>query len=309
MREVWKKRSLSAKQVERILWLYRGKRTFEEKTDEDFNNMMSDLSEKSDKPCDCPDRLIRRKVETEYIDTMQTFVWGKERQGGVILYLHGGAYAFQPTISHYHAVEAIASAADCRVYFPIYPKIPKYTFKDCYPLLDRLYSKILEENPDSDITIMGDSAGGGLALGFSMWLRDFNLPLPKNIILLSPWLDVTMSGKNLNKYEKRDPMLSAWGLKKMGFLWADSDPDSTILPYVSPMYGDFSGLPGITLFIGTHDILFPQSVRFSRIMEQRGKSYDAYIGNKLNHVFAVYPIPEARRTQKIISEIIRPETQ
>lgn len=80
---------------------------------------------------------------------------------------------------------------------------------------------------------MGDSAGGGLALGLAHALHNESVPQPKQLVLLSPWLDVTMSHPEIPKYEDADPILSSWGLKRVGELWAYS-ADNTNHIYVSP---------------------------------------------------------------------------
>ena len=304
MFEEWKKRSVMGKEAERIIWLSKRKKIFKEMTDKDFERQMKNAARTSDKPFENPEIIIRRHISEEYIDTMQTFIWGNDSENSkVIIYLHGGAYAYQPVLLHFTAVDDIARKTNSKVYFPIYPKIPKYCFRDVYPLIDRLYGEVLKVTEPQNITIMGDSAGGGLALGFINWLADFNLPMPKNLILLSPWLDVTMSNKLMEKYEKKDPLLSIWGLERMGRLWAGGESD-LMSPYVSPIYGINEYSVNITLFVGTHELFYPEIIRFHRQLAKQKTEHNLIIAHKLNHVFPIMPIPEGRRSKNIISEII-----
>ncbi len=304
MVEEWKKRSIRGKEVERLIWLSGQKRLFKPMTDEEFHKQMENARAASQKPVDNPDKFLRRYIKEMYIENMQTFVWGnKSPDCHTIIYFHGGAYVYQPMMLHFKAVDNIARATNAKVYFPIYPKTPEYNFRDVFPLIDRLYAEVLKTTRPENITLMGDSAGGGIVLGFALWLKDFALPQPKNLILLSPWLDVTMSNKALEKYDKKDPLLSPWGLKKMGRLWADGS-NNMILPYISPIYGDHSGLGKITIFVGTHEIFYPEMMRFHKILGKQKIDHNLIIAHKLNHVFPIVPIPEGRRSQKWIENII-----
>ena len=78
---------------------------------------------------------------------------------------------------------------------------------------------------------MGDSSGGGLALSFNEYLAINNLKQPNDLILLSPWLDITLSSEKIETYEKKDPMLSCEPLREIGMLWAnDIDPKDYRIP-------------------------------------------------------------------------------
>ncbi len=308
MFQEWKKRSIRAKEVERIIWFSGQKKLFREMSETEFQKQMSDAQKINDKPFGNPEKIIRRHIEERYIDTMQTFVWGGDndntkKDNKTIIYLHGGAYVYQPMILHFKAADHIAKSTNSRVYFPIYPKLPKYRFNDTYPLIDQLYSEILQTTAPENITMIGDSAGGGIALGFALWLKEFDLPQPKNIVLLSPWLDVTMCNKSLYKYDKKDPLLSPWGLRRMGSMWAGGE-DGMLLPYVSPIYGDCKGTAKITMLVGTHELFYPEVIRFHKQLNKQKIEHNLIIAHKLNHDFAVMPIPEGRRSQRIISDII-----
>ncbi len=307
MTEEWKKRSLMGKEAERLIWLSGKKKNFMEMSDENFDKMVKALETESDKPFPSPEKFLRKKLEEVYLDEMQMFVWNASTDcDRVILYLHGGAYLYQPMILHFKMVDTIAKAVNAKVYFPIYPKAPKHTYNETYALLDKLYGEILKTTPPEKITIMGDSAGGGLALGLAQWLRDFDVPQPKDIVLLSPWIDANMSNKHLHKYDKKDPLLSVWGLKRMGQLWTGKSND-LFTPMVSPIYGDMTDLGKLSIFVGTHELFYPEMTRFDKILDGLGIEHNLIIGHKLNHVFPVMPIPEARKAQKRIAEIILDE--
>jgi acetyl esterase/lipase len=94
---------------------------------------------------------------------------------------------------------------------------------------------------------MGDSAGGGFALALAQALLEKELPQPGNIILISPWLDITMTNPEIPAFEEKDPMLAVYGLAEIGKVYAgNTDPGHYML---SPINGPVVGLAPITLFM------------------------------------------------------------
>lgn len=150
---------------------------------------------------------------------------------------------------------------------------------------------------------MGDSAGGGFAPALAQLIFEKGLPQPKHIILLSPWLDITLDNPEINaSLEQTDPMLGIYGAVELGKLYAgDSDRKNYLL---SPMYGKIKGLADITLFMGTQEILLPDGRKFKAIAKEEGVEIQYYEYPGMNHVFPVYPIPESKQARKIIVETI-----
>lgn len=154
---------------------------------------------------------------------------------------------------------------------------------------------------DKPIIIMGDSAGGGLSVAFCEYLAANDLPQPENLIPISPWLDVSMSGD----YDdvEFDPMLGVDGLREMGETWAAGlDPKDY---KVSPLFGDVEGLAKTTLFVGTHEIFYPDVVKFYNKLIDNGVDAELNVGEGMTHVYAIYPlVPESKEAFKHIVEII-----
>ncbi len=115
---------------------------------------------------------------------------------------------------------------------------------------------------------MGDSAGGGLALAFVMKQQNESAALPAQIILLSPWLDVTMTNPEIEVIQKNDVTLKADQLILAGKAWASKKETNNYM--VSPIYGSLEGLPKISVFIGTHDILAADCRKLKVMMEKKG---------------------------------------
>ncbi len=151
---------------------------------------------------------------------------------------------------------------------------------------------------------MGDSAGGGFALALAQLLLEKGLSQPGKIILLSPWLDITMKNPDAYVLEDKDPMLGIYGLIQMGKAYAG---DTNLNHYLlSPINGKINGLGKISLFIGTHEVFLPDARRFRDIALSQGARINYFEYPKMNHIFVLYPIPEAKKaTKEIIVNIIR----
>lgn len=153
-----------------------------------------------------------------------------------ILYLHGGAYINDASVYQWKFCDKIVQETNAEVIFPIYPLAPNHTWAETYDLLTEVYQDILNDT-DAPVIIMGDSAGGGLAVSFCEYLSEMNLEQPDKMILLSPWMDVSMSNPAAADYEASDPMLSAYGLIEMGKCWAGELEltDYRVSPMVLPL--------------------------------------------------------------------------
>ena len=219
----------------------------------------------------------------------------------LVLYLHGGAYINDASVYHWKLCDRLAQELNAKVVFPIYPLTPKHTWEETYALITAVYQNTLE-TAEIPIIIMGDSAGGGLSVAFCEYINALDLTQPDKLILFSPWLDVSMSNPDAANYEKADPMLSAYGLIEMGKCWAG---DLDIQDYkVSPIFGDISTLHDVYLFVGTREIFYPDIMRFHEMLAKQGSITQLYIGEGMNHVYPLYPIPEAEDAMDTICGII-----
>lgn len=294
-------RSLTSWIAERYLWVSGTRVTKGQMTSKHY------LSEaqKQSKNYKIPKVTTDQKIAT--IKGMRVVTWNDKsnKKQRVLLYLHGGAYISEASKIQMAGINNIAKKLNAKVIMPIYPLAPRYTYKMAYSKLGLLYKKTLKTTQNSQkITLIGDSAGGGLALGFSMYARDHQLQQPKDIILLSPWLDVSMTNPSIKKYEKVDPMLTTWSLRVAGKAWAGSKT-AMYKPYVSPIYGNFKHLGRISIFVGTHEEFLSDNQKLNKILTQEKISHTYVQADKMNHVYAVYPTPEAKKAQTRIAKIIK----
>ena len=209
-----------------------------------------------------------------------------------VLYLHGGGYVSHADRVHWRYVVRLSQRLDARVVFPVYPLAPVHTWRDSHPSMLRLFERIAIESP-AGVTVMGDSAGGGYALSLAQQLARRCGPQPTNVVLISPWLDVTNSSIGTDEANRRDPWLKLSRLRIAGSWWAGDD--DVRLPEVSPLYGDLAGLPPTLMFCGTRDTLYPQCRELAD--RARGTEWDlTYVEQPdLLHEYPILPIPEATR--------------
>src|SRR4051794_6648363 len=156
------------------------------------------------------------------------------------VYLHGGAYISEIAPQHWELISRLADAG-VRVEVPIYGLAPEHTYRDAYPFVAAVYRDLLGEVDASAVTVVGDSAGGGLALGFAQTLEAAGLPQPRRLVLLSPWLDLTLGNPELPAVEARDPWLSSTGLREVGRAWAGGGGPTD--PRLRPLNGAPAGPP------------------------------------------------------------------
>lgn len=172
-----------------------------------------------------------------------------------IIYFHGGSYVAEATQNHWDFLENIVKDTGYTVIMPDYPLTPKYHYQDVYDMVEPLYKEIVESVGNENVILMGDSAGGGLALGLYEKMAEETVTLPVKTILISPWLDVRLENEKIQEIEKKDTILNKEALKLAGIAYAGKDGINSYL--VNPIDGDVSTLKNIKIFIGTDDILNP----------------------------------------------------
>ena len=251
---------------------------------------------------DPPLKKIRARMEKEIIGGVDTWFMERGRKKAVI-YLHGGSYCEQPVIQHWQFCDRLTRETDATVIFPLYKMAPDYTFETAYVYLTELWERMLKTYDADRLVLMGDSAGGGLALAFAEYLkRETALPQPGQIILFSPWLDLSMETEIPAKLAKQDPTLVAEMLRDAGLIWAGG---TDLHDYrLSPIFGDLKGLAPMTVYVGTHEIFLPDSRKFRERCLREEAQLRMVEEEKMNHVYALYPIPEARKVQAEVFALI-----
>lgn len=231
--------------------------------------------------------FLTNKMDEKESEEIKDISYGDNySKDGVVLYLHGGAYVNQLNMQHRTYCYILSRILKRRVIALAYPLTPKHTYRDSYELLCEEYNE-LRDSYDA-VTLMGDSAGAGLALGFCQYLNSIDSKLPDNIIVFSPWVDVSM--KN-NYDDKDDPILGNAGLREIGKRWAGT-LDTTDYR-VSPLYGDNRNFPRTLIITGTNEIFYLDIKEYYEKLVEDNVDAEIIVGKDLFHIYPLFPIPEA----------------
>ncbi len=210
-----------------------------------------------------------------------------------VVYLHGGGFVgpIDPYQVRYAA--RMASALGARVVMPDYPLTPEHTWVDSHEPIVDLVTRQLQSS--DDVVLVGDSAGGGLALAVALTLRDRGGPQPSHLLLISPWVDLTISTPETHQVTLDDPWLFIGKMQAYAEWWAGSPADLG-RPEVSPGLGDLTGLPPALMFFGTRDSLWPGGQLLARRAKEAGWPLSTVEEPGLIHVYPILPfLPEAAR--------------
>ncbi|MFD2418824.1 alpha/beta hydrolase [Amycolatopsis pigmentata] len=293
--------SLHAKALIAAMRITRRKNTFA-----DVDKLRASF-EKRQRPEDAapPARVHRRvAVECDEIHGRPVYTLRPRTGGGSrhVLYLHGGAYVHQIQRDHWSFLTRLVERTGCTATAPVYPLAPAHHYDDTIAMVQAAYKETLGRTEPHDQILMGDSAGGGLSLVLARSLRKEGRPQPKEIVLLSPWLDITMSDEAQPELDRRDPYLAIAGLREAGALYAGSlDPRD---PAVSPLYGDLQGLGRLSTFIGTRDVLLTDARRLRTRAEAEGVPLEYHEYEGMFHAWMIANIPEAHQASEQIARLV-----
>lgn len=245
-------------------------------------------SEEDDKP-------VKSIFKSVNFNGMQVFTYGnKEKSENIILYVHGGAYVGEINIQHHLYCWMLSRKLKAYVISPVYLLAPRHKATETFGAVRELYECVIKTN--KNITLMGDSAGGGFVLAFAQYLKTINLSQPDHIITFSPWVDISMGNPPYDS--ENDPILGEIGLKKVGKSWA-GDLDTKDYK-VSPLYGDKTDLAKTLIFVGTDEIFYKDIVKYA----ENNDNVRLIIGEDLFHIYPLFPIPEAKKPFKEVKKEI-----
>jgi len=251
-----------------------------------------------------PPKSIYKKHEVQSYDVMgRKCVNVKSAQNAAkhIMYFHGGAYSAQATKPHWSLIDYMLTNAPLEVTFVNYPLAPEHKCPETIEMAMATYKKAFKGSKQ-EIILMGDSAGGGLAMAIAQVIEKENImPKPDKLVLLSPWLDISMDDELPEALAESDPVLDNETLKQAGENYA-GDMDTKNFR-CSPIYGEFGGEWQIALFTGTHDILNYQANKLKEIYKDSDK-LSFYEYEDMLHVWMLFPIPEAKDAKGKIMEFI-----
>ena len=180
-------------------------------------------------------------MQTRYVDNENGRIFYLNEDSGaqyVIFYIHGGGYLYDIIPPRWRLIDKIIGGTDAQIVVPAYRLVPFATYKEAYELIVPEYKRYVEACPDKKIILMGDSAGGGLALALTECFKQ-------------------------------------------------------------------EGIRNVTTFVGTSEIFYPDVVKLYHMLDQ-DPSNELIVAEEMNHVYPLYPIPEAKpAVDKIIRVVMR----
>lgn len=274
--------------------------TVHHKSDREVMDDVKYLPLKNDVPYVVPKHARTRKQKCYNMDGMTVITVNMtQNHKRVIVYLHGGGYVRQPRLHHWKYLNKLGNKLG-NVIVPIYPKAPNHHPLESFELMTKLYAQLCDKY--DTIVLMGDSSGGGLALALCEYWGEMGLKQPNKTILFSPWTDLTLTNPEIDEYQKKEPLICAASERIWAKVWAQ---DMSLTDWrISPVFGPMDKLGQIVLYSGDREILYPDLRKLHEVMVANGVSVKYIVGRGMNHVYQVYPIPEARRAFKdVVVEI------
>lgn len=221
-------------------------------------------------------------------NTSITEINGNAKSPKLVLFIHGGAFISGPIKNHWDAARKIAQDKDCPVWICDYPKAPENDIVEISKNIDEVYKEALAKYSKSEITLIGDSVGGTLIAALTQRLIESESKLPNKIILISPVMDASLSNPEIDRIDNLDPMLSKKGVRSAKKMCAQDMELSN--PMISPLNGSFEGFPNTVLFLGSHDITYPDQKLALEKMRQAQVEVEAFNGEEMPHIWPILPV-------------------
>ena len=203
------------------------------------------------------------------------------RSNKKVLFIHGGGFVAEAMPVHWDLCRRLARDTGCEIIFPQYPLVPESDAEGAHKMLMEVYKEFIKDSDSKDLTIRGDSAGGTFALSLSMLARDRGMKLANEIVLISPGLkmsDLNETEKKRAEYiKKQDQIIGVFPVDKISKLWYGKLELDEKRSDVGK--GDLNGLPPITMFSGTHDIMNIPARRLAKRLKKEGHEH-IYIEKK-----------------------------
>lgn len=238
-----------------------------------------------------PRRLASRCRKAEIGGVNCFWIDEANKANGVLVYLHGGAFYFGPVKEHWDYIQLIARRTGMAALMVDYRLAPQHAYPAA---LDDILSAVIESDLPERWFFLGDSSGGGKAVAATFRLKARGFTLPKKIIMMSPWVDATLTNPAINLNAHEDVMMTVERLSNAARAYA---PDLNLKdPEISPIFGNVEGLPPVLIQMGTADLLLWDCRKFYLKCLDEGVDvrYEEY--QDAFHDFMMLPfLPEAKR--------------
>ncbi|MEC8927086.1 MAG: alpha/beta hydrolase [Candidatus Thermoplasmatota archaeon] len=228
------------------------------------------------------------------------------RPNTIFVFLHGGGYCIGSSrTTHRIGLANLSKTTSCVCHSIDYRLAPQNPYPAALEDATKAWKAIVAENPDAQIILSGDSAGGGLSLALMMHLRDEGSRLPDAAVLFSPWTDLTCSSPTYKTLAKADPMLARVIPDDCASNYVPESVDRKD-PYISPVFGDFTGLPRTLILVGDREVLLDDSRRVGEKAKAAGVEIEVDIWPGMFHDWWLFgaSVPESKQCLRKVAEWI-----
>lgn len=206
----------------------------------------------------------------------------------LIFHIHGGAFFLGSLKTHRAFLTQIAARTQMQVLHVDYPLSPEHQHPEAIDALFDIYTTLLDQGVQSkDIILSGDSCGANLALALALRIQQEKLPQVSGLILLSPFLDLTLTSESLRYNAQHDALLSIETLETGIDYYVPKNMDKSD-PTISPLFADLTGLPPILVQVGSKEILLDDAQRFKERAEQTNVEVHFKIYTGMWHNFQMF---------------------
>jgi monoterpene epsilon-lactone hydrolase len=262
-----------------------------------FNEIMSHVPVAPD--------VQQKPVEPGGVDGIEVTIDGTAADK-VILYFHGGVYVIGTAVASVPLVSEVVRRAGARAITLDYRLAPENPYPAAVDDARAAYEGLLKDGIDpAQIALAGESAGAGLAVTTLLALREAGLPLPSCAFLMSPYVDLTLSGETLTDREALDPVLTPDGLRaRVPDYVGDADVAD---PQISPIFGDLSGLPPLLIQVGSHEVLLSDALRLAERAALSDVAVTLQVTPGVPHVFQGFAglLDEAEAALDLAADFLR----
>lgn len=229
------------------------------------------------------------------------------REDLIILQFHGGGYMGAVRNAYYVFAGLYNEVSQgCSVLTPDYRVAPEHPFPAALEDAIASYQWLLDAGYFGEqIILAGDSAGGGLAMALCMYLKDHNKPMPRGIVAMSPWTDLTASGESYETNFTKDVL---FGNTRDSLIYVNDYAigQNKTDPYISPLFGSFQGFPPMLIQVGSTEMLLSDSVEVAAKAREQGVKVRLSIYEGMFHVFQMcyQNIPESKKAWAEVGKFI-----
>lgn len=221
----------------------------------------------------------------------------------VVLHCHGGGYSTGSCLYARTLTSKLAESTSMDVFCFDYRLAPENPYPAALEDAMKVWNYLMLFGYGArDVILTGDSAGGNLALALSLKLKEEGRLMPRGLVLMSPWTDLTSSGESFESKEALDPVLDKSYIDRMVSAYAGGLDLKN--PLVSPLFGNFEGFPPTYIQVGENEILFSDSLRLHQAFVEANVSVKIDIYPGMWHVFQMSPVKAAREAMNKNAEFI-----